>query len=282
MKTFFLSLFVLVGFSIAASAQRVPGTMNYQAVARDANGKALPNKTIKLRLSILTDAGSNLEYSETRSVTTNALGLFSVAIGDKNNVLEQYSTLHNVSWTNFPMLRVEMDINNGTNFVKMGEQQLSTSPFAFVARHAETVAPKNLYNFLFESTKLQYAPKSSLVPVSFETSRQNSGIIYNTTTYEITIPQTGLYYLYASVGMANTGGLAQTSVGFYKNTYTKIYGNVFEIPALGYGTKSINTVYSLNAGDKIRVQVNYFDGSATSLRVGDTDASSYFGGYLIQ
>jgi hypothetical protein len=287
MKTFFLSLLLLAGINMATRAQdvKVPGTMNYQAVARDATGKALPNKTIKVRLSIVTDGGADIEYTETRSVTTNALGLFSVVMGSggASNVV---GTLRGVDWRTGPALHVELDINNGTNFVKMGEQLLTTSPFAFHAEKAhwaESVAPRIMYNFLFESTVAQTlavgAPRTT---VSFEWKRQEevSGS-YSTTTHEFTAPVTGLYYLYTSVRYGNPGVKANLWIEFTRNNEASaIYSNFFDMAASTTGTEMLSTVYKLNAGDKIKVAVTPI-GITSPVTIAAGNAS-YFGGYLIQ
>jgi hypothetical protein len=286
MKTFFLSLLLLAGFSIAASAQdvNVPGTMNYQAVARDASGKALPNKTIKLRLSIWNDGGTQMDFSETRSVTTNALGLFSVVIGS-SGATDVKGTLHNVDWSLNPTLRVEMDINNGTNFVKMGEQSLTSVPYAFHASKAQwaaSVKPLHLYNFLYESTVSQTlavgAPRTT---VSFETKKQAAGLSYNTTTHEYTISETGLYYLYSAVRYSNPGVKGNMWVSFVKNNEgLAFYSNFISLPAATDDTHTISTIYQLNQGDKIKVTVRPI-GISQNMTIAAGD-NTYFGGYRIQ
>jgi hypothetical protein len=286
MKTFFLSLLLLAGFRFAASAQdvSVPGTMNYQAVARDATGKTLPNKTIKLRLSIVTDGGADIEYTETRSVTTNALGLFSVVMGS-GGATNVVGTLREVDWVLSPALHVELDINNGTNFVKMGEQLLTTSPFAFHAEKAhwaESVAPRMMYNFLYESTVSQtLAVNAPRTTVSFETKRQEETALYNTTTHEFYILETGLYYLYSAVRYNNPGAKANLWVSFVKNNEgIAFYSNFISLPAATENTHTLSTIYQLNKGDKIKVTVTPSNISQNITIAGGN--TTYFGGYRIQ
>src|SRR4249920_3190924 len=61
---------------------QAPQSFKYQSVARNSNGEPLANTTIGLRINIrnLTETGAIL-YQETHSVSTNALGLFSISVG---------------------------------------------------------------------------------------------------------------------------------------------------------------------------------------------------------
>jgi len=122
-------------FSLAASAQ-VPNTINYQAVARNSSGQALANQAIKVRLSIL--RGPSTLYSETRNVTTNALGLFNVQIGSSGAVTTSgdITTIYWLNNTPGISLKVELDVNNSGVFTEMGNQALSTVPFAFAAKNS--------------------------------------------------------------------------------------------------------------------------------------------------
>lgn len=130
------SLFIAV-FVMA----QVPDIMNYQAVARNNSGQALASQTIKVRLSIIKNAVS--QYSETRQVTTNALGLFNVQIGS-TGALSTTGSFNAINWQNNAapgyVLKVELDINNSGLFTDMGNQALVTVPYAFASKTAnETV-----------------------------------------------------------------------------------------------------------------------------------------------
>src|SRR5256885_5216408 len=75
--TFLFCLFIML-----MNQAQVPNQLNYQGVARKANGNAMANEGITLRLTIhdLTADGL-IVYREKRAVTTNSFGLFNVAIG---------------------------------------------------------------------------------------------------------------------------------------------------------------------------------------------------------
>ncbi|MDF2190357.1 hypothetical protein [Paraflavitalea sp. CAU 1676] len=138
MKQFFLLLLLATGISTAIA--QMPKAINYQAVARNAQGQALVNQAIKVRLSIISSAsGSPTLYSETRNVTTNALGLFNVQIGGPGAQATSGS-FTNIDWVSNSVaaksLKVELDINNTGAFTDMGSQSLATVPYSFAADQA--------------------------------------------------------------------------------------------------------------------------------------------------
>ena len=114
-----------------------PQAMNYQAVARDANGNVLQNKHINLRFTI--DDGYNPGtpvYQETDTVTTNQFGLFTCAIG-QGAAVSQFGSFSNITWsTGNKYLEVELDATGGNNFVNMGVSQLLSVPYAFYAANS--------------------------------------------------------------------------------------------------------------------------------------------------
>ena len=70
-------------FCAIAFAQTVPQGINYQAVARDANGGELTNQSLTVKLSVISGSSSTgmVSWQETHSVTTNDYGLFTAGIG---------------------------------------------------------------------------------------------------------------------------------------------------------------------------------------------------------
>jgi hypothetical protein len=129
MKKLLFLLFSIFTLSISAQA---PQAFNYQGVARDNKGVALANQNISLRMSILSGSASGTaEYVETHSVTTDAYGLFTLAVGGGKVVSGNFSQ---ITWSsNTKFLKVEMDANGGTNYVFMGTSQLLSVPYALYA-----------------------------------------------------------------------------------------------------------------------------------------------------
>lgn len=129
-KIFFAALLLC---SITAHAQ-VPNKFNYQAVARNAAGQALSNANINIRLTLRsTTAGGPAIYSETRKLTTNSVGLFSVVIGGPGAAIT-LGTIAAVDWSQGNIfLQVEADPLGGSNFVAMGVTELASVPYALYA-----------------------------------------------------------------------------------------------------------------------------------------------------
>ena len=126
MKKIYILLALIYGLNLQGMSQN--NTINYQAVARQLNGTPVTGTTIKVRLTIL---DNNIPaYAETRSVVTNAFGLFNIQVGSNNAeaVTGSFSTLN---WnTGIKTLKTEMDVNGGSNFMDMGTQPMQSVPFA--------------------------------------------------------------------------------------------------------------------------------------------------------
>jgi hypothetical protein len=140
MRKLLTSLFsVLVMFMLHA---QVPNQLNYQGVARKANGHGIPNQAISVRLSIHdVTPGGPVVYGETRSVTTNAFGLFTVAIGSPG-ATGVIGSIGTVNWgTGNKFLQVELDPDGGSSFTNLGTAQLLSVPYALFAGGAPPVGP---------------------------------------------------------------------------------------------------------------------------------------------
>lgn len=132
-----IKLIIIVCFMAFSAMAQVPQTINYQAVARNNAGVALANQTMQVRLSIM--KGANSLYSETRTVTTNPLGLFNVQIGSVG-ATSSTGNFNAISWPNNQpdnkSIKVELDITNTNIFTDMGTQELASVPYSFAAGEA--------------------------------------------------------------------------------------------------------------------------------------------------
>lgn len=129
-------------FVSAAAMAQAPGIFNYQAVARNPVGNALANKNISIRLSVHdgSSAGATV-YSETRTATTNAFGLFNVQVGSPG-ATNVTGTVAGVNWASgSKYLQVEMDPAGGSAFTTMGATQLASVPYALNAAGAAPIGP---------------------------------------------------------------------------------------------------------------------------------------------
>lgn len=138
MKSIFTSLFIFSCMTFTSRAQ--PSQFNYQAVARNNAGIGLANQSIKVRIRIHgISADGPVLYSESRTVITNAAGLFTMAIGGPG-VLTRVGNIDTMSWNNGDkFLEILMDPLNGVDFVSMGTTQLLSVPFALQSEKAAAI-----------------------------------------------------------------------------------------------------------------------------------------------
>ena len=124
-------------FLIATSAMFAQTTksIKYQAVVRDYTGAIMGDKIVSFQISILADDpnGQNL-YTEIQEVATNPFGVANLNIGTGQLVSGNFQSI-DWSTTDF-FVKIELDINGGSNFQFMGTSQLMTVPLAFYSREA--------------------------------------------------------------------------------------------------------------------------------------------------
>jgi hypothetical protein len=118
-------------FSILTTSAISQG-INFQGVARSANGTIIASSNISLRLSIISkNVDATPEYIETKTVVTNAQGIFSIVVGDATNAVVT-GNFKNIAWKDgIKFLKVEMDPSAGTNYINMGATQLQYVPYSF-------------------------------------------------------------------------------------------------------------------------------------------------------
>ena len=136
------NVFLLAGcivFAIFSAQAQAPSILNYQAVARNSVGTPLPNQTMQVRLSILNGSSTgSVVYSETRSVVTNAVGLFVIQIGS-SGAASTSGNLSTLNWANgSKFLKVEIDPLGGSSFIELGTNQLVSVPYALSASPSGT------------------------------------------------------------------------------------------------------------------------------------------------
>jgi hypothetical protein len=138
-KVILLLLVVCASFQIFAQA---PQTLNYQGVARNSVGNALPGQNISVRLSVR-DGGTAgpVVYTETRAVTTNMFGLYNIVIGS-SGATSVTGTMAGINWpVGSKFLQVEIDPAGGAAFVNVGTSQLNSVPYAILAAGAPPIGP---------------------------------------------------------------------------------------------------------------------------------------------
>ena len=123
----------MIGFG-----QSVPQGINYQAVARDANGDVMMNQVLTIQFSIISDIiNSTISWQETHQDTTNDYGLFTAIIGQGATTNGGSSaTFDLIDWANSThFLNVKM------NGVDMGTTQLMSVPYSIYTETADNIDP---------------------------------------------------------------------------------------------------------------------------------------------
>ncbi|MBC7865373.1 MAG: hypothetical protein IAF38_20525 [Bacteroidia bacterium] len=121
-------------------AQTFPYGINYQAVARDANGNAKTNQAVNVRFSInKTTATGTLIWQETNATaTTNSMGQFNLVIGAGTTTgLGSAASFSAINWL-ADVHWLTVDIFNGSVYVPVASQQFQSVPYALVSKKSDT------------------------------------------------------------------------------------------------------------------------------------------------
>ena len=130
MKKVIFVLFSILILYTSLFAQQVPQKFSYQGVVRDESGNVLVNQDADFRFTISGDVlGQQIFYQETQAVTTNQFGLINVLIGNGTVVNGLFSL---IPWGNAPIYFL-IDLDIGSGFVSMGNQELVSVPYALYA-----------------------------------------------------------------------------------------------------------------------------------------------------
>ena len=130
-----LNYFLFVGIwfaSLCFTHAQSPQGLNYQAVALDAAGNELINKSLAVQIAIhQSNATGTIVYSENHLVNTNPFGLFTLVIGSVDTTI--FAT---INWASGPyFLEILLDTSaTSTNFVSMGTTQFMSVPYALYAK----------------------------------------------------------------------------------------------------------------------------------------------------
>ncbi|MFN8208185.1 MAG: tail fiber domain-containing protein [Bacteroidales bacterium] len=143
-KLFFLC--ILTGFILFPGHAQVPGSFKYQAILRDASGNPLISRSVKLRISIISETETGtIVYMETHAVTTSPLGLADLEIG-RGVRSTSYGTFGSIKWqTGKYFLKTELDPNGGTSYTLSGTTQLLSVPYALYAANGDAKSRFEVY-----------------------------------------------------------------------------------------------------------------------------------------
>lgn len=126
-KIFYLILFFLTAALPGLHAQNGLSGINYQAVARNANGAVQAGQSLTVRFSILAGGPNGaIQYQETHNTTTSSQGLFTLQVGRGTPVTGTFAAVPWASANQF--LQVEVDAGQG--YTLLGTSQFMSVPFA--------------------------------------------------------------------------------------------------------------------------------------------------------
>ena len=134
MKNILSKALVAVCLTVMTFAAVAQNSFSYQAIIRD-GGKALENKTVSLRLSVMTD--DSVYYQEKHAVTTNAYGNVSVSVGEGEMLRGSFDA---IPWETMQvMMQVEVSGDGTDNYVNMGSMQILPVPYTMYAASTATI-----------------------------------------------------------------------------------------------------------------------------------------------
>jgi len=221
-------LYILLLFVTAGLMAQVPQGFSYQAIALNATGEPIVSATVKIRVSILEESAIGMaSYVETHTPTTNNVGLFTLTIGQGTATTGTFS---GINWSqSSKFLKVEIDIENGINFVTVGSSQLLSVPYAMYAGSVAGTGGNGgtgntLADLYMYGTFNAYNPDTAVPFI-------NDGYFY---LYKYLASGTQVKFI--------TSPAASTAYGNAGNNYLGLNSNAFNINATG--------IYF--------VQVNYF------------------------
>lgn len=267
MKKFLLVLLLLSGSFTLVQAQ----LLNYQGIARNANGVALSFQNIGIRLSIRDgSANGTTLYSETREVRTNQFGLITLVIGSPGAV-SSFGNISTINWAaSSKFLQVEIDPQGGNNFLLAGTSQLQSVPYAFFANAAYPVG--NAGGDLIGSTY----PNPVVAPLAITNSKLAADAVTNEKIKDATIENSKL--VNSSIGLnglpLSLGGgqsFAVGSTGTNVNIVSSGTVHSFNFPNASATNRGVLTAADwssfnskLSAGDTAAMLSKYLRATDTS------------------
>jgi hypothetical protein len=134
-RTILAGMFFLFLGAVGAYAQFPAEGINYQAVARNAQGNVI-STPITVRISVLSGSPTGtLQYQETHNTTPNSLGLFNLSIGQGIFSGGAVNNFASINWGGASHY-AKTEINTGSGFTDMGTTQLWAVPYALYAKNA--------------------------------------------------------------------------------------------------------------------------------------------------
>lgn len=242
---------------LSAAIAQAPQSFNYQGVARNASGVPYASQQLSVKASVITGApGGAVEYSETRTVTTNAFGLFNIQIGSAGATVNSGS-FAGINWSQgIKYLQTEISIN-AQPYVNLGTTQILSVPYALHSKESkDLIFPFSKTGVsladLFSISNTDNTPSSSAVRASATSGRA----FYGTATLGV-----------AAYLQSNDG----TALYAYSPNKTGIMG--ISNGVTGTGVSAINTSGGLALGVNGNLRIYGGNTSPGAGKVLTSDAS---------
>jgi hypothetical protein len=130
----FISLILIVFGLQPLCSQTVLQGFSFQGIARDNAGNELVNKSLTMKLAVVSDSAKGpVQWEETHNVITNQYGIYNLTVGQGASTgIGAKSSFREMDWGSaYHFLKVS--INFGTGLLDMGTMQLIPVPYALYA-----------------------------------------------------------------------------------------------------------------------------------------------------
>jgi hypothetical protein len=141
------SKYLILGFllfMLTVNAQQIPTGIPFQGIAKDYNGNPVNERKIYIQTNIIAGNinGKNI-YTEEHETTTDAIGVFSILIGNGKRTQGIIKSLTEINWEDGPFyLGIQLAITPNApvqnwqyqnNWINMGITSLGIVPYAYYA-----------------------------------------------------------------------------------------------------------------------------------------------------
>jgi len=168
-----ITLMLVLFIQLSELSAQVPQGFNFQAVARNSDGYVLANKSITLKIAIITSTADITVWEETHSVTTSDIGLFNLTIGKGTRTAGVAAQFSDIDWgADLHYLKVEM--NAGSGYEDLGTSELQSVPYALVANRLSSIPELSTLSSLGIAEVAGHNPDSAL----FVVKNKNGDIIF--------------------------------------------------------------------------------------------------------